>query len=68
MMVPQNTSQGQKKEHAVTAVLKTRAKTTTVLGAIAPYGVVSIKLRQISIVEQPKKISQKEIEKKRNRN
>ncbi|EIE77136.1 hypothetical protein RO3G_01840 [Rhizopus delemar RA 99-880] len=37
-MVPQNTSQGQKKEHAVAAVLKTRAKTTTVLGAIAPYG------------------------------
>jgi hypothetical protein len=39
----------------VVKVPKTRAKTTTILGATSPYGLVNIKVRRPQVVPAPKK-------------
>ncbi|CAO3701945.1 unnamed protein product [Rhizopus stolonifer] len=44
-----------KGERAVVVVPKTRAKTTTILGAISPYGVVNIRVRRPKVQASSKK-------------
>ena len=44
-----------KGERAVVVVPKTRAKTTTILGAISPYGVVNVSIRRPRVAASSKK-------------
>jgi transposase len=44
-----------KGERAVVVVPKTRAKTTTILGAISPFGVVNVKVRRPKVQSSSKK-------------